>query len=580
MFDMPELIGTNSIIVPASGSTRRQILLKPEHSNAELSLLEAPAGVCLQKNMLIVGSDVAESRVIKVCANDGDEEAVLNVEINKVPSLRDVPPAPLKKEGWKLFYNEEFDSAELDPEVWSPYYLRGWTTDEKALADYSFRDSCLSIACSAGREPWCSQDAGHRVSSIQSFERRHLHRFGAVTGARNIMDFDGFATQYGYFEIRARFPDTGDGSHFAWWMLGIQDDQNGYENVNNELYPIGEYSDQTAEFDIIEQTLDRCSKDFDMNFWRPVIHPNGSRAIQYLWVPGTQIRRSASSEFHRYGFEWDETGTKFYLDGELVQETDRTPPYRMMTLFSVYGGSREETIGLGPDRGIYPKEALIDYFRVYKREEAPKVTNIAINTESPRKYLKIPAFGRSASAMTAQVLDQFDKLMPKELVSWHLSKDISGEEFLSESDIEQLYISIDRETGMLTVDENAAEGTEVFVSAVHKNGRRAVKHLRLSKAEPEATVLRFAEPRMTLNPAGRKYLCASLMDQYGTVMNREVRYQISKDLTGRQQDTDGQIYLADENAVAASKNAQPGRKFVVTAHSADLVCSCIVKIVP
>ncbi len=580
MFDMPELVGTNSVIVPASGSTRRQILLKPEHCNAVLSLLDAPAGVWLEKHMLIVSSDVSESRVMKVCAYDGEEEAVLNVEICKDPSLQDAPPAPLQKEGWKLFYHEEFDGAELDPEFWSPYYLRGWTTDEKALADYSFRDGCLSIACSAGRGPWCSQDAGHRVSSIQSFERKHLHRFGSVTGARDIMDFDGFATQYGYFEIRARFPDTGDGSHFAWWMLGVQDDQNGFETVNDEQYPIGEYSDQTAEFDIIEQTLDRCSKDFDMNFWRPVIHPNGSRALQYLWVPGTQIKHSAASEFHRYGFEWDETGTKFYLDGELVQETDRTPPYRMMTLFSVYGGSRDEAIGLGPDRGIYPKEVLIDYFRVYKRDEAPKVTNLTIHSENSGKCLKIPASGKSVSAMTAQVLDQFDKPMPGERVTWHLSKDISGAEFLSEADMAQLHLSIDRETGVITVDENAAEGTEVFVSAVHENGRKAVKHLRLSKAEPEVTVLRFAEPRLTLNPAGRKCLSASLLDQYGSVMNREVRYQISKDLTGRQQYTDGQIYLADKNTVAASENAQPGSKFVVTAHCADLVCSCIVKIVP
>lgn len=578
MFDMPELVGANRVVVPASGSTRRRIVLKPGYRDAVLCIRDTPGGVWLDGDMLFVSSEVAASSVIEILARCDGGEALLKVEIFKDPSLRDTPAAPLEKTGWKLFYHDEFDTQTLDPEYWSPYYLRGWTSDDRALADYSFRDGCLSIACDAGREPWCNQDGKHRVSSIQSFERKHLHRFGTVTGARDIMDFDGFATQYGYFEIRARFPDTGDGSHFAWWMLGVQDDQNGHGQINGVPYPVGEYSDQTAEYDIIEQTLDQSSKDFDMNFWRPVIHPNGSRAIRYLWVPGTQIQRSASSEFHRYGFEWDETGTKFYLDGELVQETNRTPPYRMMTLFSVYGGCKGGGIGMGPDRGIYPKEVLIDYFRVYKKDAPPKVSSIVIDPERPVKCLRIPESGHQGYQMTAQVQDQFDRPMEEERVHWYLAKDISGAQPLSEREMKAASVSMNRETGVIFVGTDAAEGTELFVTAIHKSGRKSTRHIRLSKRKSEAADLRFADRKISLKPMERRLLCARLFDQYGAVLDREIRYQISKDLTGRQQEIDGQIALVDQNTVVPAATAEIGRKFVVTAHSAGLICSCIVTI--
>ena len=575
---MPELIGSSSIIVPASGSTRRSIVLKPEYSDAQLSLADAPDGVWLDERMLYVSSRVVCSAAMKVCAKHGEEESVLCVDIVKDDSLHDVPPADLEKPGWKLFYHDEFNGPELDPEHWCPYYLRGWTTDEKAKADYSFREGCLVIACSEGREPWSRQDGKHRVSSLQTFERKHLHRFGQVSGARDLMDFDGFTTQYGYFEIRARFPDTGDGSHFAWWMIGVQDDQNGFAHVDGQLYPIGEYSNQTAEYDIIEQSLDRASEEFDINCWRPVIHPNGSRDIQYLWVPPAQICKNAASEFHRYGFEWDENGTKFYLDGELVQQTDRTPPYRMMTLLSVYGGCKDGTVGMGPDRGIYPKEVLIDYFRVYKKDEAPKATSVRINPDKPVRCLYIPQSKVAEYQMQAQVFDQFDHELTGEKVRWHLSKDISGTVPLSEKEQKEKKVFIESDSGKLYVYSNAEEATELFVTAVHQSGRLATHHIRLSRNTPKPMCLRFENAKVALKAGNSMHIKANLFDQYGNVLNEMVRYQISQDIAGNKMADAQDITLKTDGTVFASANAVQGNKYVITAHAADLICACIVKI--
>lgn len=117
-------------------------------------------------------------------------------------------------------------------------------------------------------------------------------------------------------------------------MVGTQDDQNAGAQLSGEKAPYyGHYSNQTAEFDIIETYLAPLEK---MKAWRPVIHPNGSNEIEYLWAPESEIPGDPSSEYHIYGFEWDENGTKFYVDNKLVNETDRSPNYRMMTIFSVY----------------------------------------------------------------------------------------------------------------------------------------------------------------------------------------------------------------------------------------------------
>ncbi|MGV9384984.1 hypothetical protein ACWDRB_54900 [Nonomuraea sp. NPDC003707] len=36
--------------------------------------------------------------------------------------------------------------------------------------------------------------------------------------------FNGYSTRYGYFEMRAKGPNTGGGGHTAWWMVGTQDE--------------------------------------------------------------------------------------------------------------------------------------------------------------------------------------------------------------------------------------------------------------------------------------------------------------------------------------------------------------------
>lgn len=566
MFDMPPLTGRDAIIIPSEYETRRHIVLLNEYKDATLKLEGAPKGVTLDGKLLTIRSSVAFSATFKVKAEIAGSCDYLPIEVIKDETLRDTPRSPREKEGWTLFYEEDFDGNDIDPEFWSPYYLRGWSNDEMAKAEYSVRDGYLGISCSEGRANWSAKDGEHRVSSIQTFERRHLHRFGEVTGARNIATFDGLATKYGYFEIRARFPDTGDGSHFAWWMIGVQDDQHESATVNGVEYPIGDWSNQTAEFDVIEQTLDRDCLDLDIDIWRPVLHPNGTRDIQYLWVPPVKIEMSAAHEFHTYGLEWDENGTKFYLDGNLTAVTDRTPTYRMMTLFSVYGGVRGKKYGYGTDRGIYPKEVLIDYFRIWKRDIPKKPCSVRFSEWAHPEYLHIPEKGRS---LACEVYSETDELLDDLVVTWSLSSDIGGRESAIVKGA-----SIDPKSGVISVSEDAKEDTDIFVSALTDNGHRGVKHIKLSKATPYPSYLMFKDKTVRAKAGDEIMLNAVMFNQYGEETASTIVYQISEDLTGNAI-KDVPFLKLNGDRLMISDDAVSG-KYVITAFCGEFVAHTLI----
>ena len=135
------------------------------------------------------------------------------------------------------------------------------------------------------------------------------------------------------------------------------------------------------------------------------------------------------NEFHIYGLEWTPTGTKFYFDNELVYESDHSAGYRMMTLFSVYAGrSKQQSGDYGFDRGIYPKNAQIDYFRIYKQKGTATPNSLVLTNQ--QDAINVPTIGESTVQMHATVLDQFEQelaLTGNQKVKWCFSKDIGGE---------------------------------------------------------------------------------------------------------------------------------------------------------
>ncbi|MEK4512284.1 glycoside hydrolase family 16 protein [Paenibacillus sp. FSL K6-2524] len=245
---------------------------------------------------------------------------------------------PLYKEGWTLVFQDEFDGPTLDPSKFSPYGLSHWKNKEEVKAVYQMRDSCIVLQL---------PDEKQRVSAIVTGMRDGLHRYGDDLGIdHHDRAFMNLVTKYGYFELRAKVA-RGSGLNSAWWMIGFENQK-----------------EQNAEIDIFEM----LGK--DTRLLNTTLHSLRDTKLKYAHIPYvTDV--DLSEDFHVFGFEWDESGMKFYLDHELYWEIDQSPDYPMVTLLQINDGDGGWIGDL--DHSIpYPKEFLVDYFRVYKRDGMPQ----------------------------------------------------------------------------------------------------------------------------------------------------------------------------------------------------------------
>ena len=147
------------------------------------------------------------------------------------------------KEGYVLDWQDEFDGDALDFKKWMPQYLPHATTSSDGfLADYEVSNGSLKLMIDANRPTFYESDSeqGFKVSGIQTYNKFSLHEKGKSSAM--VAPYNGYTTQYGYFEIRCKLPAGGGGGHVAFWMVGTQADARAD----------GSGSLQTGEIDIIE----------------------------------------------------------------------------------------------------------------------------------------------------------------------------------------------------------------------------------------------------------------------------------------------------------------------------------------
>ena len=601
------LMRSDAVTAPASGYVRRDFSAKVldgegyevEDADISYSISKQVEGVELSEDgMLSVYSALQKGATFDVSASyitpAGEEISVSKkTSVKKDDKLKDVPRNPREKEGWELYFEDDFQS--FDASSWSPYYLRNWVDeDARTRCDYRFdvngEDTSLVISSPYGRRSWSSQNSGVVVSGISSYEHNYLHKFGLLgEGAvfnKDVGVFDGMATKYGYFELRMRMPDTRDGSHFAWWMIGVQDDMNDSAIMDGESVPMsGHYSNQTGEIDIIENTLSSLD---GMKAWRPVIHPNGTTDYEYHWVDEATIPGNPMLEYHIYGFEWDKEGVKFYVDNKLVSSSDRSPSYRMMTFLTLYA-----TGGLGEDRGIYPKEAFIDYIRVYKRTDtADKPMSVQLDMTTVPDCVYVPREGSNQVRLNAYVLDGMDRRTGTD-VKWRLSETIDGFAPATSLAYEKAGVSISEE-GVLIVTDRAWEGNkDVFVTAYYDDEVKQTYHIKLSRDTVRDDRLMFEGRGADVSEEylGSGYravyilkkgeslqLKARLYDQYLNVRDVAPQYFLSQDLTGIEGEYDGVSLSGGMLHLSETSSLRTGDIITVTAKAGSKQAAAFIKV--
>lgn len=564
--NMPSLL---ELKIPYSGYTRRRFRVRTENRewidlhDVHWSITPSVHGLAIDQEGLLVIQPQAKPATIEVIASSKDEpkvEAKIKVRIEKTAG-RDTPPNPLEKPGWKLYRHDEFDEEYLDRSMWTDQYLRNWSDDHRSKTNYILEDGAIVVRADIDSRPWSPYDNAEN-SSITSFEKTYLHRFGhnKYDNSRMIPEFDGFATKYGYFEIRAKLPNTGDGSHVAWWMIGVQDDQNLYAEITDPTVIDKRTSNETGEVDIIEIGLDNLTS------WRPVMHPNESTSLEYLHVPETKLDFDPGNEFHIYGFEWDENGTKYYVDNQLVQTTDRTFDYRMMTFLGLYPQG-----GMGKANRIFPKEFIIDYFRVYKKDEPFKPNDIRFEKDGPRYCVKRPEGQDSVSfKLKAVVLDQFDQPFTATPLIWQFSETISGD-YAKEIP----GAKIDAETGEIVLTKNIAENADLFITVKVKSNPKVKKvcHVKVSTAVPKPLQIQIVPQQKVMEVAIPSYgktqrqpFHANLLDQYGEkIENESIDWAIAEGTTLKDITTMKGITISKDGVLHVTEDAPRGHYFFVIA---------------
>jgi len=251
-----------------------------------------------------------------------------------MPPLDSDKKKTLNLKGYKITFREEFDGP-LDISAWGPGTK--WIAHTPYAGDFGdakFTDPEEDFPFTVNKG----------ILTIEARKEDGKWKSGLICSVDKLGK--GFAQQYGYFEMRAKFP-KGPGTWPAFWLLALRKltDRLGYG----------------FEVDIIEQ--------YGRN-------PNIMHSVLHWWPPEKNAHKSVGERFyvpdmykdyHNYGFLWDEEKMIWYFDGvelwrQPTPEESKTPMYVLVNL------------ALGPgwplDKTPNPSLMLIDYIRVYAKAKS------------------------------------------------------------------------------------------------------------------------------------------------------------------------------------------------------------------
>ena len=245
-----------------------------------------------------------------------------------------------------LVWSDEFDAAQLDPEVWffesgdgSQYGIPGWGNNELQ---------------------WYLEDSAELRDGMLVITARQESVGGKNYTSARINTRDRFAFRYGRIEARIRFPE-GQGIWPAFWMLP-QDDVYGTWAASGEI-------------DIVE-AVNLGGTGGNSVFG--TIHYGGEFPANQSSTNNYLVPTNATTEFHTYALEWDSTvpEMRWYVDDVLfsTQNSWSTTgaPYpapfdeNFYILLNVAVGGNFP--GAPNSSTVFPVEMEVDYVRVYTGE--------------------------------------------------------------------------------------------------------------------------------------------------------------------------------------------------------------------
>ena len=240
-----------------------------------------------------------------------------------------------------LVWSDEFDAAQLDPEIWyfeegdgSQYGIPGWGNNELQ---------------------WYIPDNAELSNGMLIITARRESSNGKNYTSARLTTRDRFAFRYGRIEARIRLPG-GQGIWPAFWLLP-QDDVYGTWAASGEVDVMEAVNLGASGGNSIYGTIHYGGE------WPD----NQSSGADYL------VASDATAEFHDYALEWDSSQMRWYVDDVLYQVqnswSSASAPFpapfdqTFHILFNVaVGGNWPGAPGAGT---VLPTVMEVDFVRVY-----------------------------------------------------------------------------------------------------------------------------------------------------------------------------------------------------------------------
>jgi beta-glucanase (GH16 family) len=246
---------------------------------------------------------------------------------------------PVDRPGWRLTWQDEFDSAAGS----APESSR-WRHD---VGGGGFGNGQLEFNTEGNRNA-VHDGQGNLVITA----RQENFQGNEYTSAR-ITTNGTFSQAYGRFEARMRLP-SGQGIWPAFWMLGT--------DIGDVGWP------QCGEIDIMENIGRERARMYG------TLHGpgySGGESIGATYdLPSGQ---TFDAGFHTFAVEWEENVVRWYVDDNLYQT--RTPPdvpgewvydHEFFIILNLAIGGNFP--GYPDGTATFPQTLVVDYVRVYERE--------------------------------------------------------------------------------------------------------------------------------------------------------------------------------------------------------------------
>jgi beta-glucanase (GH16 family) len=227
----------------------------------------------------------------------------------------------MEKQGWQLTFQDEFSGSRLDTTKWIDSYPDNVRTHSNNEQQYYAPDGYV---VSGGRL---------RLKA----EKRTMGGMPYTSGM--VSSYGKFAQQFGWFEIRARFP-KGKGMWPAFWLL-----------PNTKAWP--------PEIDVLEILGHEPDKVYMTNHYRRADGRHEGKGDSFK---GPDF----SAAYHTFALEWEPAAIVWYVDGaERYRTTENIPSEPMYLLANLAVGG--DWPGNPDDKTVFPAYMDIDYIRVYKQ---------------------------------------------------------------------------------------------------------------------------------------------------------------------------------------------------------------------